>query len=129
MSFSTPVDEPVDDAPRSLGNRLARALPPLALVALGVTLGIAFGYLRTLVAFLLGAAVLWLGVSYFRAAGEVPPDPETADVSSSELRYVCTMCGLELKVEVATTDRAPTHCRESMVLVRAGERPPPLRPI
>ena len=104
-------------------------MPALVLVALAVTLGMAFGYLRTLIAFLIGGTVLWLGLSYFRAAGEVPPEPETADVSSSELRYVCTMCGLELKVEVATTDRAPTHCRESMVLVRAGDVPPPLRPV
>jgi hypothetical protein len=118
----------VDNRP-GLGGRVLRALPGLVLVALAVVLGTAFGYLRTLVAFALGGAVLWLGVSYFRAAGEVPPDPETADVSSSELRYVCTMCGLELKVEVATTDRAPTHCREPMVLVRPGESPPPLRPV
>jgi hypothetical protein len=108
--------------------RAVRTLPALVLLALVVTLGIAFGYVRVLVAFLIGAAILWLGVSYFRAAGDVPPDPETADVSSSELKYVCSMCGLELKVEVATTDRAPTHCRESMVLVGAGDGPP-LRPV
>jgi hypothetical protein len=123
------VDGLVDNSARGLGERLLRLLPAVVLIALAVTLGIGFGYLRTFVAFLLGGVVLWLGVSYFRAAGEVPPDPETADVSSSELRYVCTMCGLELKVEVATTDRAPTHCRESMVLVRAGDNPPPLRPV
>lgn len=128
MSFSTPVDEPVDNPPTWVA-RIARVAPPLVLVALVVTLGTAFGYVRTLIAFVLGGFVLWLGVSYFRAAGEVPPEPETADVSGAQLRYVCTMCGLELKVEVATTDRAPTHCREPMVLVRAGERLPPLRPV
>jgi hypothetical protein len=123
------VDKPVDDAPTGLGQRVARALPVVVLLALVVTLGIAFGYLRTLVVFVLGGGALWLGISYFKAAGEVPPDPETADVSTSELRYVCTVCGLELKVEVATTDRAPSHCREKMVLVQAGGSRPPLRPI
>ncbi|HEY7875615.1 MAG TPA: hypothetical protein VIG64_10895 [Actinomycetota bacterium] len=114
---------------RSLGERALRTLPGLVLVALAVTLGIAFGYLRALVGLVIAAAIMWLGVSYFRAAGEVPPDPEAADVSSSELKYVCSVCGLELKVEVATTDRAPTHCRESMELVRAEPGTPPLRPV
>ena len=111
------------------GVRLLRLLPPAVLIAVAVTLGMAFGYLRTLVAFVFGGVILWIGVSYFRAAGEVPPDPETADVSSSALKYVCTMCGLELRVEVATTDRAPTHCREPMVLFRSEESPPPLHPV
>lgn len=87
-----------------------------------------FGYLRSGVAVVLFLGIAWLGLSYFRAAGEVPPDPEPEDVSSSELHYVCTTCGLELKVEVATTGRAPTHCREPMVLLSSGGKPP-LRPV
>jgi hypothetical protein len=117
----------VDNA-GGLAAKALRMLPGLVLVAVAVTLGMAFGYLRVLVAFLLGGTLLWLGLSYFRAAGEVPPDPETADVASFALKYVCTMCGLELRVEVATTDRAPSHCREPMVLVRADDGPP-LRPV
>ena len=108
---------------------MLRLVPGLVLIAVAVTLGTAFGYVRTLVAFGFGGLLLWIGLSYFRAAGEVPPDPETADVSTSDLKYVCRMCGLELKVEVATTDRAPTHCREPMVLVRSEESPPPLHPV
>jgi hypothetical protein len=87
-----------------------------------------FGYLRAGVAVVLFLAIAWLGLSYFRAAGEVPPEPEAENVSKSELHYVCTMCGLELKVEVSTTGRAPTHCREPMVLV-SSEKKPPLRPV
>jgi hypothetical protein len=34
------------------------------------------------------------------------------------------MCGLELKVEIAAKDRAPSHCMEPMVLVRTGGKPP-----
>lgn len=108
--------------------RVLRLVPGLALLAVAVMLGIAFGYVRALVAFVFAGFVLWLGTSYFRAAGEVPPEPDAEDVSSSELKYVCTVCGLELRVEVATTDRAPRHCREAMVLVNEGSTPP-LRPI
>ena len=49
-----------------------------------------------------------------------------ADVAKYELRYVCTMCGLELKVEKAARDKAPTHCMEPMVLVTGhGPETPP----
>jgi hypothetical protein len=100
-------------------------LAALALLVAVVMLGIAFGYLRALVALVFGGAVLWLGTSYFKAAGEVPPEPKAEDVSASALKYVCPVCGLELRVEVATTDRAPRHCREAMVLITEGT--PPLR--
>lgn len=116
------------DNARRTASLLLRALPVVALLAVGVLLGIAFGYVRSALALAFAAVVVWLGASYFKAAGEVPPDQEAADVSDSSLKYVCSVCGLELKVEVATTDRAPTHCRESMVLV-GGERQPPLHPV
>jgi hypothetical protein len=87
-----------------------------------------YGYLRATVAVAMAYSIFYLGFSYFRAAGEAPPEPDVEDVSDESLRYVCTMCGLELKVEVAASDRAPSHCREKMVLVQ-GRRPPPLRPV
>lgn len=105
----------------------------LALVTSAVLTGLVwivatYGWGRTLVAFLIGLPILYLGFSYFTSVGDVPAEPEPSDVSQSELRYVCTMCGLELKIEVATTDRAPTHCREPMKLVQSGGHPP-LRPV
>jgi K+-transporting ATPase A subunit len=102
--------------------------PALVVLALVIALGRPFGYLRAGVALAMAAAILYVGLSYFRSAGEVPPDPEVEDVSDNSLRYVCTMCGLELKVEVAASDRAPSHCREKMVLVHGGGRPP-LKPV
>lgn len=93
-----------------------------------LVLGPEFGYLRTAIALLMAGAILYVGLSYFRSAGEVPPDPEIEDVSEGGLRYVCTMCGLELKIEVAASDRAPSHCREKMVLVDGRGRPP-LKPV
>ena len=108
-----------------------RKLHPFSvLLGLGLVLflGREYGYVRSTVALLMAAAILYVGLSYFRSAGEAPPEPDVEDVSDESLRYVCTMCGLELKVEVAASDRAPTHCREKMVLVQGGRRPP-LRPV
>lgn len=102
--------------------------PAIVVVVLIVVLGQPFGYLRAAIALAMAGAILYVGLSYFRSAGEVPPDPDVEDVSDNSLRYVCTMCGLELKVEVAASDRAPSHCREKMVLVQGGGRPP-LKPV
>ena len=103
-------------------------LATAAAILLGV-LGYFYGYGRAAIALLLAGVIVYLGFSYFTAAGQVPPDIETEDVSEEGLRYVCRMCGLELKVETATTDRAPTHCREKMELINVGGPPPPLRPV
>ncbi|MDQ3914548.1 MAG: hypothetical protein M3323_04335 [Actinomycetota bacterium] len=100
----------------------------LAVLLVIALLGRSFGYLRAAVAVAMFFAIFYVGFSYFRSAGEAPPDPDVEDVGDEGLRYVCTMCGLELKVEVAASDRAPSHCREKMVLVQ-GRRPPPLRPV
>ena len=102
--------------------------PIVVAAVLVFVLGRPFGYFRAAVALAMAGAILYVGLSYFRSAGEVPPEPEVEDVSDNSLRYVCTMCGLELKVEVAASDRAPSHCREKMVLVHGGGRPP-LKPV
>ena len=94
-----------------------------------LVLGYFYGFGRAAVAIGIAAAIIYLGFSYFSAAGNVPPDVESEDVSEEGLRYVCRMCGLELKVETATTDRAPTHCREKMELVNVVPPAPPLRPV
>ena len=88
--------------------------------------GYFFEYWRAAVALAMAYFILWLGFSYFRAAGEVFAEAERENVGASDLRYVCSVCGLELKVEVATTDRAPTHCRESMKLIDNSTQ---LRPV
>lgn len=102
--------------------------PVLLLVGLGLVVivgaGEAFGYMRAVIA----VAVFWVLLSFalrqLRGIANSPPDPELADVSDYGLKYVCSMCGLELRVEVAARDRAPTHCMEPMRLVRAGGKPP-----
>ncbi|HET7481493.1 MAG TPA: hypothetical protein VFK89_01400 [Actinomycetota bacterium] len=100
---------------------------PLPLLVAGIIFiagtGPAFGWWRATVAFLVAALVIWLGVSYFRSAGQSAPEPPIEEVADDDLRYVCSMCGLELKILVATNDRAPTHCREKMKLVDRSGKP------
>lgn len=98
------------------------------LIAAVLLLGTFYGFARAVLGVAMFVGILLFGWSYWRNVGLAPPEPELADVSEYGLRYVCTVCGLELKVEVAAHDRAPRHCTEEMELVRTGGRPP-LRPI
>ena len=95
----------------------------LALVALGV-LGHFFGYLRAGIAIAMFLVLFSFALRQLHGIANSPPDPELADVSDYGLKYVCSMCGLELRVEVAARDRAPSHCMEPMKLVRTGGKPP-----
>ncbi len=99
--------------------------PMIAAVLIGgVGLGVAFGFDRAAIAVAMFLAIATLGIRRVRKAVSLPPDPEIADVSAYGLKYVCTMCGLELKIETAARDKPPTHCMEPMVLVRTGGKPP-----
>jgi hypothetical protein len=90
-------------------------------------LGEAFGYLRAAIGLALLTGLLLFGFKYWRDVGLIPPEAELTDVSEFDLKYICRVCGLELRVEVAAKDKAPTHCGEPMELVSGGA--PPLRPI
>ena len=83
-----------------------------------------FGYIRASIAVVMFLVLFSFGLRQVRAIANSPPEPELTDVSDYGLKYVCTMCGLELRVEVAARDKAPTHCMEPMKLVRAGGKPP-----
>lgn len=111
--------------------RPARLLPYLIVGIIFVGgVGPFFGFWRAVIAFAVAAPILAVGIGYFRSAGNSPPEPQAEEVGDSDLRYVCSVCGLELKVVVATNDRAPTHCREYMELVTvAGKPQPPLKPV
>jgi FtsH-binding integral membrane protein len=99
----------------------------LALVAM-VALGESFGYYRSVTGVLMFLGILIFGTRYVRTMGDIPPGAEVTDISEYGLKYVCGNCGLELKVEKAARDKAPTHCMEPMNLVREGGKPP-LRPV
>jgi hypothetical protein len=89
-----------------------------------VALGYFYGYLRAAVGVGLFVGIVAFGLRYWRDVGLVPPEPEVTDVGEYGLKYVCTVCGLELRVEVAARDKAPTHCMEPMQLIRSGGKPP-----
>jgi hypothetical protein len=104
---------------------MGRLIPLVVVVGSVVLLGELFGYARALVGVVLFYLFFVVSVRYMHFLVSAPPDPELADVSEYGLKYVCTMCGLELRVEVAAKDRAPSHCMEPMVLVRDGGRATP----
>ena len=93
-------------------------------IALIAALGPIFGFVRSGLAVVMFFALFIFGSKQVKSMFRAPPEPELADVSEYGLKYVCTMCGLELKVEIAAKDRPPSHCMEPMVLVRTGGRPP-----
>jgi hypothetical protein len=98
-----------------------------ALVLFGVA-GHQYGYVRAIVAAVMFGLIMAWGLRKLVKISNSPPEPELTDVKEYGLRYVCSVCGLELRVEVAARDKAPTHCGEAMVLTRDDGRAP-LRPI
>jgi hypothetical protein len=108
--------------------RAARAAVKVVLAAVAVAalilFGTLYGYMRAAVGIALFAAISYWGLRASYSAVSYEPEPEPTDVSELGLKYVCTMCGLELKVEVAAQDKAPKHCGEPMQLVRSQGRPP-----
>ncbi|HEV3473081.1 MAG TPA: hypothetical protein VG408_07765 [Actinomycetota bacterium] len=119
MSFSTPVENIVDKP-----SRVPVVAGVVAFVVALIAVGETFGYLRAVIALGVFLLLFSFGFRQIRSLASAPPEPELADVGEYGLRYVCTMCGLELKVEVAARDKAPTHCMEPMKLVRVGGTPP-----
>jgi hypothetical protein len=99
-----------------------------AAAAAVVVLGTSFGYVRAAVAVAMFYAIAAFGTRYLRFMVIAPPDPEITDVSRFGFKYVCHVCGLELKVEKAAKDRPPSHCAEPMVLTREDGKPP-LHPV
>lgn len=116
------IDPPPDR--QASPHRLSRAVLLLAALALFLVAGHWYGYLRASVALVMFGLILAWGIRKLVKISNSPPEPELTDVKDFGLRYVCSVCGLELKVEVAARDKAPTHCGEAMVLTREGGRPP-----
>ena len=105
-----------------------RGLVAGALIAAVLVVGQFFGYLRAGIGVAMFFAIALFGVRYVQQMGMVPPEPEVTDMREHNLKYVCRICGLELKLEKASKDRAPTHCMEAMELVHEDGKPP-LRPV
>ncbi len=101
-----------------------RAMALISIAFVVALLGPSYGYVRVVIGATVFFILLSFGFKYWRDVGLIPPEPEIQDVSAQELRYVCSMCGLELKVEIAARDKAPNHCGEAMELVTGPDRTP-----
>ena len=123
MWFSTAVDRAVDNS--ASGVRWVLAGVGLAAT---LVLGNYYGYVRAGVGVLMFGAILIIGGRFVHQMVISPPEPELQDVAAHGLRYVCDVCGLELRLEKASHDRPPRHCGESMTLVGEDGKPP-LRPL
>jgi hypothetical protein len=115
------VEKAVEKRPAVIALAVAGAV---AVIGLGIT----YGFLRAALALVMFAAIAVFGIRFLYSILQAPPEPEMADVSEYGLKYVCRMCGLELRVEKAARDRPPTHCMEPMELVTEGGKPP-LHPV
>lgn len=114
----TPEPHRTEEPEATRGERVASALIWGLAIAAVAGLGPIFGFLRTIVALGMFAALAYFGTRQVRSMMTDLPDPEPTDVSGYGLKYVCGMCGLELRVEIAARDKPPTHCMEPMELVR-----------
>jgi hypothetical protein len=113
-------------APRSL-LRLARSLAVLvgiigALWLITVLLGRLPGdtstgtlIMRGAIGFSIGLVLILVVSRMLRALAAPPPaPPRKVDARFSEVVYECPVCGTRVRLEVATTAKAPKHCGEEM---------------
>lgn len=87
--------------------------------------------MRVLIAVVLGAAILSLGVWLFRAIAFSRPsgegdDARPEDVAALDVLFVCTECGTEFRVEKLGELQVPRHCGEKMRVERRPRAAPGL---
>jgi hypothetical protein len=77
-----------------------------------------------LVALLIAAVLIKIGVALLRGLGTpLPPPPPAGEMRKVSLRYRCSICGAELKMTLATDEMPdpPRHCQEDMDLMTPVE--------
>jgi hypothetical protein len=75
---------------------------------------------RLIIAAVVAATLLWLGVTVLRAlARPAPPPPPPGTLRRVNLRYRCNICGAEVKMTAAPDElpEAPRHCMDEMQLI------------
>lgn len=80
--------------------------------------------LKIVLSVVLFLVILRMGIAVLRAlARPIPPPPPSGELRKVNLRYRCTICGVELKVTAAPEEdpEAPRHCLEDMQLVAPVE--------
>ena len=77
-----------------------------------------------LVALLIAAVLIRIGVAMLRGLGTpLPPPPPAGEMRKVSLRYRCSICGAELKMTLATDEmpEPPRHCQDDMDLMTPVE--------
>lgn len=80
--------------------------------------------LKLLLCVVLFLVVMRVGITVLRALAQpVPAPPPPGELRKVNLRYRCTLCGVELKMTAAPDEdpEAPRHCLEDMQLVAPVE--------
>ena len=72
----------------------------------------------------IGLALVWfiwkVGLGMLRSmTSSLPPPPPSGEMRRINVRYCCSVCGVELKLTLAPDENPPPprHCMEEMVLV------------
>ena len=80
-----------------------------------------FGTVVWVVVALVLAVIVWkVGIALLRGVTTpLPPPPPDGELRKVNLRYRCSICGMELKVTAAGEELPdpPKHCQEEMDLV------------
>ena len=77
-------------------------------------------WFKIVVGLLFAYVVLRIGFWFLRGlANPLPPPPPSGEMRRINLRYRCTICGVELKMTAAPNEdpEPPRHCQEEMELV------------
>jgi hypothetical protein len=70
---------------------------------------------RAIVALFVGGVLIAVVRRALGAMGAAPPPPPAqVDARRADVVYVCAHCGTRLRLEVASTGKAPRHCGEEM---------------
>jgi hypothetical protein len=80
--------------------------------------------LRILVAIGAVYVIFRLGIGALKSfARPVPEPPPPGEMRRVKLRYRCSLCGMEIRIDRAITEdpEPPRHCMEEMELVAAAE--------
>lgn len=80
-------------------------------------------WLRIVIGIAFFVVAIWVGVAVLRALAHpagTDSDADVTDVEDKNLRYRCSVCGLEIKMTRAPGEgvKAPRHCGEGMELVK-----------
>jgi hypothetical protein len=75
--------------------------------------------LKIVVSLVAFAVIISLGVFVLRALATPPPVPDEGELRRVNLKYLCTICGAEVRMTKAGEDlpAPPRHCLEDMDLI------------